>query len=599
MSTVGKRKNVHIYLPTPESKLSFAQSVGSHNHLFETAKELDSSEIWSFVGLTGFDLKKTKFNECSGTDRFFWPAKKDGLILLGLFSATTLGGLVVWDLLHSMPEGATLYIVDFPDVLEKCPVKRAYFEGCLEIGSNSEPHLLEVRKVAKLPVEKEAGMDEWSFLVPVGKPNPDNLIEIRERIQSQGFKKLEFMVCCAQEHEHLLPEGWSLVPQPEANTSLTRKKNVLVDAAKYPNVCVFHDRVIIPKNFRDMVHQFGDFFPITGLQNIYINSSDFEVSRYSDYYIETSLQSAFLGTIAEVQEETSRRQTEGVLYSKYLKIRQGWKSSFVEALPTNYTEQSYLTGSIYTSKKSVWQMVQQNESIDWMQLEDVEFGIVAMRDFGIPSRINPFGFARTNRTRPILTELQYAHDKESVHQTRRRASARIGFNPSDSAEPAFPISDSEYKEQLSGFISRWVPDIYRFEARQALFNLDPHSARSLAYTLIRILYLCQVRRIEPILREFILDFGVSALMTPYDDASMDFIVKYIQDGAFLIDEVIKNDYMMKFVYLASRRPLFSRSAALTDERIVEAAWRKWKDPESGIVFGGDFAGFVHALKSSI
>lgn len=51
---------------------------------------------------------------------------------------------------------------------------------------------------------------------------------------------------------------------------ICKKKNRLcTGSASYANLCIIHDRVFLPSNFREMVHRFGNAFPLTALQSIY------------------------------------------------------------------------------------------------------------------------------------------------------------------------------------------------------------------------------------------------------------------------------------------------------------------------------------------
>ena len=49
---------------------------------------------------------------------------------------------------------------------------------------------------------------------------------------------------------------------------------MLANAAAHPNLCLFHDRLLPPRNFRQAVEAFGDAFPITGFQNFVIDPDD-------------------------------------------------------------------------------------------------------------------------------------------------------------------------------------------------------------------------------------------------------------------------------------------------------------------------------------
>ena len=83
------------------------------------------------------------------------------------------------------------------------------------------------------------------------------------------------------------------IPAPPVH--ITRKKNVLAQEARYENLCIIHDRVLLPSNFWSAMVAFGDHYPFTGLQSFYfVDKHNLIPRKYSDFNsIEQDLKKIF------------------------------------------------------------------------------------------------------------------------------------------------------------------------------------------------------------------------------------------------------------------------------------------------------------------
>ncbi|QLA04978.1 hypothetical protein HWQ18_10830 [Enterobacter ludwigii] len=228
---------------------------------------------------------------------------------------------------------------------------------------------------------------------------------------------------------------------PAQPLHITRKKNRLAMAARHPNLCIMHDRVLLPVNFMAAIRRFGDDFPLTGFQSFWFADTWQAVPRrYSDFYVTDHLPPGlsqenrpcrnilpdFEDMVFRMQHP--RRATPGV---------------------------DYLTGSLYLCKRSVWQHLPQNEAFYWAEYEDVEQGIRAARE-GIPSRINPWSLTQTQQYRSIFHTAGRAAgmDISGNAVTHRAPQELLGFP----RRASLSVSESEARRRLTVFAMKYIGD---------------------------------------------------------------------------------------------------------------------------------------------
>jgi hypothetical protein len=533
----------------------------------------------------------TSWREFDATVRLAWPAGVSRLALVGVQSLSSLDALLLWDLAHTAPIGSELLVADHAPLIQSTPLDRRYYADWMR--EEASPAIGErlFRKVAPAPAEADAGLGAWTFGLPMERANVAALARLQERIRSLGLDAFEILVACPEDQALSLPVGVSHASTPPGAT-LTHKKNTLANTAAHPNLCLFHDRLLPPRNFRQAVEAFGDAFPITGFQNLLINPADQSIARYSDYHAEFGPGADRVSSVTPAGLPTRR------LYQDLLDLRQNWRSDFAEASIHEYGPTYYLTGSLYLAKRSVWRMCGQDEAIDWGGLEDVEFGHRALDEYGIPMRVNPMAFARTDRLRPIVSEGARAHVADSREDPVLRP-GKPTLDVDQALAPVFDISDADYRSKVLRFCEQWTAPMNRALARRHVALASLVDMHDLARLLVTLLFLCQVRRAEPELRAFVAAVSRELLLSPMDRASETGIVSRVMDNGVLIDEFIRSNYVTDLLLVGEKRPLFGpvqwdREDLLT-ARILEA----WTDPRHGVSHPGPFPVFAAAIRAAL
>lgn len=585
--------SAYVLVPSDSCKISVSNCDSIDESYWLHAIKLGADAILAFQPPPTSASLKFEFVPYSAIRRFFWPPSVSSVCILGAGSATSFLVPLAWDLLHSAPLGAQLTFIDLPTALTANPVSRKYYQGWTERNDDRSASFLHCyRKTSPSPSEADTGLSRWSFAVPMERPNAGRLKDIEERVTSLGLEEFELLVCTPARYDGAVPRPWKCVATESDSETITRKKNRLVDAATLSNVCIFHDRLQIPHNFHHAMARYGDHFGLLGFQNIFIDPGTGRFSRYSDFHVEVSDNADLLRYI-----DCDSGGANG-MHSDFIGVRQQWRTSFVEALPSEYSERSYLTGSLYLTKRSVWRMCGQDPSIEWNALEDVEFGH-RCADWGIPSRVNAYAFARTLRIRTLLADAQAAQSPSSFGGVVRRPVSAPSIRAVSGGEAITGITVREYQDRILGFALRWTPRAFHRPAFKCVLDCDVNAANSLAECLIDVLYLCFVFRVRSSLEAFLNDFSSSCLASPMDSGTRSRIVESVLNGAFLLDEIITSEYFLRHIISLSQRPFCQAVDSNFSDKLRQAVARAFGDDSTGVIFAGNENELLPAICDSI
>lgn len=320
------------------------------------------------------------------------------LIFYGIESDSPLAPLILWDAAHRLAIGNT--ITFYEDCEQASYLERDYFKKAFCVVERHAEKVT-LRKTAPLLAELDAGLNRWSFCIPTGPGDPTGLNVIVKRILELNIPEKEIILCGRPDKEFLYFDQVSIVGEdiPAPPVWITRKKNVLAQAARYENLCILHDRVFLPKSFLQVIENFGDYYPFIGFQSLWFDDRlNLSPVRYSDY-----------GCAAEEHYATIKmlnKDGDVSLYNQKL-FSEIEKQDFKFANPLRYHPACYLTGSLYIVKRQVWLETPQNENLYWAEYEDIEHAERCELQ-GIPHRLISGAFTQTLFARPILYSAGYS-----------------------------------------------------------------------------------------------------------------------------------------------------------------------------------------------
>lgn len=366
-----------------------------------------------------------------------------GDVLLSCFDHSPLYALLLWDVAHSLKPKKRLYLHqgEYAAALLASP----WYQKAFREHSSSQKTFRVFEKVSPLPTEAERGLNAWSFCIPSGGDS-SVLNACVARILQLNVPEYEIILCGHPGPDFIYHDRVRIIvdDMPHHPIHITRKKNRLAMAARYPNLCILHDRVLLSLNFMAAIHRFGDDFPLTGFQSFWFADTWQAVPRrYSDFYVTDHLPTGL------TQESRPCRRCLPEFEDMAFRMQHPRRAS---------PGTDFLTGSLYLCKRSVWLHLPQNEEFYWAEYEDVEQGIRAARE-GIPSRLNPWSLTQTQRYRSIFHTAGRASGMDiSGRVVAHRAPQEIWGFP---RRATLPISESEARRRLAAFALKYTGDDQR------------------------------------------------------------------------------------------------------------------------------------------
>ncbi|MBI2664957.1 glycosyltransferase family 2 protein [Candidatus Woesearchaeota archaeon] len=232
------------------------------------------------------------------------------------------------------------------------------FRGNAEIIQSDSATFI-VKKTNSVLIPNDS-IDKWTFgIITNGKRNGDmeNLIA---SVRKQNIPNYEIIVCGTYFERN--EPFFRYIPFSEQDDRgwITKKKNIICEAAKYENIMVLHDRLSLNDGWFEGMQRYGNNFEVLScVQHAAGNV------RAADWV--TSCCSQLPGIIA-------------------LLDYRDWDSWI------------YPNGGLIMLKKSVWKNVKWNESLFWNQCEDVELGH-RFTARGYVFRFNPYASCFTEHWR--------------------------------------------------------------------------------------------------------------------------------------------------------------------------------------------------------
>lgn len=464
---------------------------------YEVTKVEDSLDL-SFLESNG---KVTFLTSCSfpnlsnkqrlyinGTSRLTFELCND-VVLYNIRTTSPFYASIFWDVAHKLKVGNKIYVYEESDI--SCIYERDYFEKAFEILEKSQGYSV-FKKTEMLICEKEKGLGEWTFGIPVGPEEPVFLNYTVERILNLGLDNPEIILCGKPHHEFKYFDRVKIVGEdiPAPPVHITKKKNTIVEHATKKNLCMIHDRVLLPLNFKDAMSKFGDLFPMVGMQSFYFTDYNNLIPRkYSDFNTLSNSLEKHVNL-----DDFNKESVELVAHNYDYFYQHPMRASF---------GQDYLTGSLYICKTKLWQKYPQNEALYWDDFEDVEYGSrISLK--GIPSIINPHTITQSMNARSLIHYYGYinAITKEGKVKLTRSLTEVLFFGRK---KPLFRITEKEAIQRMLIFAKKYTNE----ESVLRCINSCKFSGRGRLKVLIKI-----VNNLElPLWKidEFIVDFNKNIL----------------------------------------------------------------------------------------
>lgn len=363
--------------------------------------------------------------------------------------------VLFWEVLHALAVDGVWIDIDeaarcsqprhgFDDYL-----RREYFSDCLTVAAIDEREGLLVqtfRKTRETLLASTIDDCGWTFGILTSGPSPQ-AARMAAAVLELNLPNVEIVFCGPR------PAGVPNDPRvsaidldaPEARGWITRKKNLIADRARYDNLCLLHDRYVITPDWADALDAYGQCYSfLTFPQVYYADVNQRFPQRYPDYQL-LAQEHGIRGALTSGVYDADR-----VFHPDY----------------DDFSETAFCCGGIYLARRSLWNLVRQNEALFHCEWEDISFGLECQRR-GLPHRVNPFVLAESITPHPLLLT--------RIHTTSASNAERGRLHVSSEQEHAARVESAAFKpitsrnrEQYYESIRRRFNAIGQLEAHERL-----------------------------------------------------------------------------------------------------------------------------------
>ncbi len=456
-------------------------------------------------------------------------------------------------------------------------------------------------KKKQLPAETAKGLKRWSFCIPVSPDDATLLNAVVQRILELDIPEKEILLCGLPGKNFAYLDkvkiiGKDLPLPPPVNISA--KKNLLAKESRFENLCILHDRVILPKNFLSAIEKFGDLYPFVAFQSLYFDDKfGFVPRRYSDINRILKAQNR------EIFGTDLKSPSRSTAFSKSV-FDEFEMTGFSFSSPLRYeVDHYYSTGSLYLVKKPVWDYCRQDENLFWTQFEDVEQGLRASK-LGIPSRANVHAFTRSLISRPIFSKAgSVVVESKSGKIGNMRLISEVFPFP---RKPLVKISEESANRKLLQFIEKYTPEIQL--SGTGLSSLNSASYRGRLGTIMRVVYAAKIPCRREAVAEFISDYEKLVLhdQLPYSKKTY-LLEEFLNNGLVAKSNLLENSG--ELINFVAQRPKGRWFYTSLDEYFrPRSAWNTLADWVSSllllmtngrIVYQPDgFRGYLRSIQAS-
>ena len=126
-------------------------------------------------------------------------------------------------------------------------------------------------------LKENDSIENWSFGIITNGQNNDSVKSLVESIIDQNIPNFEVNICGPSPYDSQLPNNVYISKDvkisPDIRGPISRKKNTLIKISKFENLCLLHDRYLLPKNWYSNMKEYGNYFDFLEIPNVDISKS--------------------------------------------------------------------------------------------------------------------------------------------------------------------------------------------------------------------------------------------------------------------------------------------------------------------------------------
>jgi hypothetical protein len=235
--------------------------------------------------------------------------------------------------------------------------------------------MVKIRKKKPSLAEGDS-IGKWSFGIVTNGSKDENVDRIIESMNAQGIPDLQVIVC----GKYANKKGYDVDYVPFSDKDelgwITRKKNLIMENARYENVMIVHDRIFPGRGWYEGMKKYGNYFDV-------------------------------LSCILE-NEKTGKREGDWIANIPMIAGHLDY---------SDWDEKVRINGPLIILKKSAWERAPWNECLFWNEAEDFELGERQDRE-GVLLRFNPHSRCTTPGCR--FKYLEFGKDSRKLGNLKIR-----------------------------------------------------------------------------------------------------------------------------------------------------------------------------------
>ncbi len=197
-------------------------------------------------------------------------------------------------------------------------------------------------KKSKPTLQKGDHVTKWSFGIITNGSKNDKVTSLIQSILEKEIPCYEVIIC----GPYPIPDEFSDVEiivlddvllEEDLRAPTPAKKNKIVKEAKYNNLCILHDRFILPQNWYSNFERYGNYFDVLCMPTIDVHGNRFRVDWMNFNYPITQI----------------KKPNRSIEYSKW-------------------TNEVIIQGGIMVAKKNIISEFMFDERLHWEELEDMQ-----------------------------------------------------------------------------------------------------------------------------------------------------------------------------------------------------------------------------------
>lgn len=218
------------------------------------------------------------------------------------------------------------------------------------------------KKITSLQIPGDS-IDKWTFGVITNGKREGWMERILKSIRAQSIPQYETIVCGTYYSRNESDFRYIPFNARDEKGWISKKKNLIAENARFNNLCIMHDRLLLDSGWFAGMKKYGNIFEAITCQQISANGN-----RAGDW----------LTTNGSYDEKTAHFQQYRIELLNY----------------RDWDFWAYLGGQLTIIKKHVWAAVPWNETLYWNGGEDVDLSL-RLQQSGQIIRVNPDAIIKT------------------------------------------------------------------------------------------------------------------------------------------------------------------------------------------------------------